>query len=89
MAKLRAEIEVPDDAPWQVVEDAKARAEWRKIISLKERMAKTNLDGKCGSCKYFVNCEIYMGAYAHCTVKDTLRERSRKACKTFYVKKEN
>lgn len=86
---LTAKIEVPDNADWKTIEDAKARAIWKEHHTLKERMAKTNLDGKCGSCKYFVNCEIYMGAYAHCTVKDTLRERSRKACKTFYVKKEN
>ena len=34
MQKYVAEIFVPNDADWQTIEDAKAKAEWRRIITL-------------------------------------------------------
>lgn len=53
MAKYRAEIEVPDNADCQAIEEAMATAEWRRIYSRHERMERTDLTDKCGSCKYF------------------------------------
>jgi len=55
--KYRAEIEVPDNADWQTLEGAKLKAEWHKVISLHDRMSRTDLTDKCGSCKHFVICE--------------------------------
>lgn len=86
MPKLRAEIYVSEDADWQEIEDAKLKAEWKRITTKEERMAKTDLTDKCGSCTAFCHKEVFDGktAYGRCKVKDTLRERSQKACKTFY-----
>lgn len=88
MQKYRAEILVPDNCDWQTIEDAKSKAEWKRIFTNEERMARTNLDGKCGSCKSFCHKDCFDGktAYGRCKIKDTLRERSQKACKTFYEK---
>jgi hypothetical protein len=52
--KYVAEIEVPDGADWQTLEDAKLCAKWRRVYSLHDRMSRTDLTDKCGSCKYFV-----------------------------------
>lgn len=89
MKKFRAEILVADDADWQAIEDAKAKAVWKRIITLEEIMARTDLDNKCGSCVHFDMCDnLYGKATGRCKLKDTLRERTRKCCKTFYVNKE-
>ena len=86
MKKFRAEILVPDDCDWQTIEEAKMKAVWKPIVTKEERMARTNLTGKCGSCTAFCHKEVFDGktAYGRCKIKDTLRERSQKACKTFY-----
>lgn len=60
MKKLVAEIYVPDNASWQDIEDAKLKAQWRVIESRESIMLQTNLDGKCGSCKWFC---LKKGAY--------------------------
>lgn len=88
MQKYRAEILVPDNASKRTIEKAKANAEWKRVISREEKMAQTDLTGKCGSCVYFCHKECFGGktAYGRCRIKDTLRERSQKACKTFYEK---
>lgn len=89
MQKYVAEIFVPNDADWQTIEDAKAKAEWKRIITLEERMARTNLEGKCGGCVYFNQKKenYYSKACGVCVVKDSIRERCQKACKTFYKEK--
>lgn len=51
--KLKAEITVPDSATWAEIEEAKIKAEWREVITPKERMKLTSLEGKCGSCKHY------------------------------------
>ena len=57
--KFKAElvIELPDNADLNAIEDAKICAErhieWRQVFDVKERMRKTDLTNKCGSCKYF------------------------------------
>jgi hypothetical protein len=89
MPKYVAEIFVSDDTDWKTIEDAKLNAQWRRIVTLEERMARTDLNGKCGSCMYFGECNLYSKAYGECKVKGSLKERSQKACKTFYKKKEN
>lgn len=64
--KYVAEIEVPDGVDWQTLEDAKLCAKWRRVYSLHDRMSRTDLTDKCGSCKYFV---LYKDKVAgsHCT----------------------
>lgn len=52
--KYKAEIEVPDNADWRTIEDAKLMAEWHRVYSLHDRMSRTDLTDKCGSCKYFL-----------------------------------
>lgn len=84
MAKYRAEIEVPDNASWQTIEDAKLCAVWREIFSVSDRMARTDLTDKCGSCKHF--CPYKRGnalAYGRCLVKRMEKERSMKKCKLY------
>ena len=60
--KLVCEIEIPDNADYTTKLDAMANASrneslWRAIKSRDDRrdeiMARTILEGKCGSCKYF------------------------------------
>ena len=58
MIILTKRIELPDNATWEDIEDAKITADrngWKRehTISQQERMLKTDLEGKCGSCKYF------------------------------------
>lgn len=32
--KLRAEIEIPENSSWQAIEDAKLKADWRRVITV-------------------------------------------------------
>ena len=50
---LTARIEVPDNAPWQTIEDAKISAKWHRVTSRKDIIDNTDLCDKCGSCKFF------------------------------------
>ena len=78
--KFRAEIEVPDNATWQDIEDAKIKAQWRRVYTREEQMARTNLDNKCGSCEYFnKDAGIKGTAYGKCMLKESLKERSMRA----------
>ena len=87
--KFRAEIEVPEGADWQTIEDAKATATWNRIYSKQERMAKTDLTDKCGSCKYF--CPFvthYMNGtkslcHGNCSKGKTYRSRTNPCCKDY------
>lgn len=55
MIQYYAEFEVPDNADYLTIEDAKLSAKWkiRKYKTIDERTAETDLSNKCGSCKYF------------------------------------
>lgn len=87
--KLRAEIEIPDDADYLTIEDAKLSAEWKEIYSQTDRMNRTCLEGKCGSCKYFIsrkygNCL----SYGDCTNgRKNYRARSNPACSDYERRK--
>ena len=87
MQRYRAEIEVPEGACWQTIEDAKLRATWQKVVTLDDRMRKTNLDGKCGSCKYFKPKTFLISktkCYGDCLKgRAGNRQRSCKACKRY------
>ena len=85
--KMRAEIEVPENACWQAIEDAKLKAEWRTVITVDDRMRKTNLEGKCGSCKYFAPITLALStskSYGDClNGRKGYRQRSCKACNAY------
>lgn len=61
MAKYRAEIEVPDNADWQTLEDAKLKATWKRLYTQEDRKARTDLTGKCGSCVNFIPDKDWSG----------------------------
>ena len=85
--KLRAEIEVPENYSWQQIEDAKLKAPWHKVVTVDDRMRRTNLEGKCGSCKHFVPITLALStskSYGNCLNGRTgFRQRSCKGCKAY------
>ena len=89
MAKYRAEIEVPDNADCQAIEEAMATAEWRRIYSRHERMSRTDLTDKCGSCKHF--CPVYKTfvtgtdsvCHGNCNKGKVHRSRTTVKCKEY------
>ena len=77
---------VPDNADWQTIEDAKARAKWHSVKSREEMMSETNLCGKCGSCKHFcLEKYKWSAAMGQCKLKSEMdsRQRSTPACKQY------
>lgn len=50
---LTARIEVPDNASWQEIEDAKLSAKWHRVKVRADILKDTDLCNKCGSCKFF------------------------------------
>lgn len=85
--KLRAEIEVPENSSWQTIEDAKLKAPWRKVVSVDDRMRKTNLEGKCGTCKYFKPITLALSTskcYGDClNGRKGYKQRTCKGCKAY------
>lgn len=84
--KLVAEpIILPDNATWQDIEDAKLSAKWHEVKSLEYFMAKTNLDHKCGSCKFFTPCKSGLKAHGFCDdgIHEPYRARTTPACKNY------
>ena len=85
--KYKAEIEVPDNADWRTIEDAKLRADWHRVYSVHDRMQRTDLTDKCGSCKYFVMYDRkYAGSVCAgtCIAKKTsYKKRSNPKCKKY------
>ena len=81
--KYRAEIEVPNNASWQTIEDAKIKAVWKQIDPKEERMARTNINNKCGSCTKF--CPFDYSSYGTCERGKYLFRvsRTRKACTNY------
>lgn len=88
---LRAEIKVPNNASWQQIEDAKIKAPWRRILTVEDRMGDTNLDGKCGSCVYFVpKPDLFSKCYGNCLKgRAGYKQRSCKACKAYERKSDD
>lgn len=73
--KLKAELEinVPDDADFYTIEDAKLQAEqnitWYRVHTKTERMQRTDLSDKCGSCKYFtLKPDLFSCCYGKCEI---------------------
>ena len=89
--KYRAEIEVPDNADWQTIEDAKATAKWRRIYSVEDRKARTDLSGKCATCKYY---KPHTGMNGHescsglCLKTHAMRARTTPICQNNFEPKE-
>lgn len=94
--KLVCEIEVPDNADFKTKLDAMASAaadesKWREVKSSEarriERMMKTDLCRKCGSCKFFESTPHKANkSYGICHKGYVSpRSRSTKAC-TLYEK---
>lgn len=84
--KLICEIELPDTADYTTKLDAMAKASsderlWRQVYSRDETMKKTNLDHKCGSCKYF--CKLDNSPVGTCDMGHVWGQRSRPACKKY------
>lgn len=86
-------VELPDDATYEDIVDALITADrkgWKRqdVMTVKEKMEKTNLDHKCGSCIYF-QPRPYCGSecYGNCIAGKAWGARTRKACKD-YKKKE-
>ena len=83
--KLRAEIEIPENSSWQAIEDAQLKAPWHRVITVDDRMRKTNLDGKCGSCVSFVpKPDLFSKCYGNCLKgRAGYKQRTCKACKAY------
>ena len=89
--KYKAEFELPDNASWQEIEDAKLSVKWHRILSQDERMSGTNLKGKCGGCVYFVQEKRLLGCSANgeCLKGYVYRKRSNPACKRHYKERDD
>lgn len=92
--KYVCEIELPDHPTHTQKLDAMVRASkdqslWRAVQSKEELKKRTNLDGKCGTCKFFHPIERLLGStcYGRCDKGLAVRQRSVKACHR-YVKEE-
>lgn len=92
--KLVCEIELPDNADFKTKLDAMAQAsrdesKWREIYSRETMMDRTNLENKCGSCRYF--CPKQYGqskCYGDCLKGYAgYKQRSNKACRSYERKK--
>ena len=88
---LRAEIEVPEGASWQDIEDKKLKANWHRVMTVDDRMKRTNLDGKCGSCVHFVlKPDLFSKCYGNCLKgRAGYRQRTCKGCKAYERKNLN
>ena len=92
--KLVCQIELPDTADYKTILDAMAQAsrdesKWTKVFSRDSNMKQTNLENKCGTCKYF---ELKSLKYSKCKGdcmkgRAEYRRRTCKAC-TLYERKQ-
>jgi len=55
MTVYTARIEVPDNATYSEIVDAQLCAVWQveTKVTKEDRMRKTNIEGKCATCKWF------------------------------------
>lgn len=87
--KLRLEVTVPDGCSYTTEQDALFYAvthnNYQRIMSKQWGMSKTDLTGKCGSCKYFCPIKTYGGGtcYGNCAKGRATRARTTKACKDY------
>lgn len=73
MVVMTARIEVPDNAGYAEIEEAKIAAEWKveNKPTKADRMRKTKLGGKCGSCRWFAACHTQRAkSYGDCKNPD-------------------
>lgn len=88
MIILTKRIELPDNANYEDIEDAKITADrkgWKReyTTSQQERL-KTDLDGKCGSCKYFKPFENEsLKFHGECEAGRVWGARTRPKCKGY------
>jgi hypothetical protein len=76
---------VDDDADLLTIEhECLTKAKWREVFSRKDIMARTDLSGKCGSCKFFRPQDGT--CYGACAKGLNYRQRSSKVCKRYEVK---
>lgn len=81
-------IILPDNSPWQDIEDAKAKANWHEVISREELEAQTELKGKCGGCRFFLPMEGKYHCRGDCKKGYAgFRQRCTKACKLYEERK--
>lgn len=77
-------IYLPDNYAWGDLEDAKLSAKWRKVTTQEERMKKTDLTNKCGSCKHFIPKSVaWSSCYGGCDAGHPYGQRTRPACKNY------
>jgi hypothetical protein len=90
--KLICEITLPDNADLKTKLDAMAKAGrdesmWRTVMSREGMVARTSLENKCGSCKYFKPFNPkerpYLASCGECDVGHVWGARTRKACKQY------
>ena len=93
MILLTKRIELPDNATYEQIEDAKITADrngWERkdVLTLEERKARTNLANKCGSCVYFKPEALMCGSscYGSCKAGHTYGARTRRACNDYKEK---
>ena len=88
MLVYAAEVRVPDNATYYEIEEAKLKAEWKfkgEKHLRKERMARTNLSDKCGSCEHWeAHPDLTSESYGKCLKgRAGYKPRSCKACKLY------
>ena len=81
----RIEKEVPKNATPIEIEDALLyelnHGRIKKILHREEMERNTDLEGKCGACKYFV--PNVCGSYGKCMNGRAMSPRTRRACKGY------
>lgn len=85
---VRIEAEVPKNASELDIMDALLyklnHNGWKKILHKHEMHRDTDLEGKCGSCKYFSPIDhLGSSCYGKCKRGRVMGQRTRKACKGY------
>jgi hypothetical protein len=86
--KLICEINLPDDADEDLIQAVittagKTRSMWKTRFSRELRAQRTNLENKCGGCKFFVPNQHGLKSYGSCDAGGAWGVRTRKACKKY------
>lgn len=94
MLVYTAEVRLPDNATYYEIEEAKINAQWKfqgKKELRKEQMGRTNLSGKCGSCKHFcLMPSLTSRCYGKCEKgRAGYKPRSTKACSLYEERSES
>lgn len=89
MIVLTKRIELPDNATYEMIEDAKITADlkgWdrKDVLSIEQRKARTDLTNKCGSCIFFKQKPMCGSTvYGTCDAGHPFGQRTRKACRDY------